>query len=128
MSARFALFVLLLFVALSAFKCRKEKALSTCYKARLEIKGMCMNYTIKVLSPIDASLVEATWTDPNTNTPYQNVFGLGNACNFPADINEGDEFYFQINNNAPNNCAVCLAYYPTPQKKLSIVASKSPCN
>lgn len=84
-----------------------------------------MNYTISVIKgDIDPSLVEASWTDPVTNKTYPNAFGLKSICTFPPDINEGDEFYFKIE-EVPQNCGVCQAYYPTPQKRLSIVASKT---
>jgi len=103
---------LLLFTALTAFRCEKEKVMpTTCFKARLEVKGICMNYTIKVL-------------DGKT---HQNVFGLGSPCDFPSNIVEGEEFYFTINNSPTQGCAVCEAYYPTPPKKLRILATKAPC-
>jgi hypothetical protein len=122
--------LLLSFVLLSAFQCCKEPVQApTCYKARLEIKGVCMNYTIKVLdSAFDPSLIQASWTDPATGQTYQNVFGLASSCDFPADIAEGDEFYFILNDNPNMTCGVCEAYRPTPSKKLRILAAKAPCN
>lgn len=118
------------FVLLSAFQCCKEPVQpSTCYKARLEIKGVCMNYTIKVLdASIDPGLIQASWTDPATGNTYQNVFGLAGSCDFPADIAEGDEFYFTLNDNPNFSCGVCEAYRPTPSRKLHILAAKAPCN
>jgi hypothetical protein len=120
---------LLLFTALTAFRCEKEKVMpTTCFKARLEVKGICMNYTIKVLDGnIDPDLIQATWTDPATGKTHQNVFGLGSPCDFPSNIVEGEEFYFTINNSPTQGCAVCEAYYPTPPKKLRILATKAPC-
>lgn len=98
-------------------------------KGRLEVKGLCMNYTIKVLEgAIDPSLIEAAWTDPVTNKTHHNVFGLASVCDFPSDIAEGQEFYFALNPNPAPSCAVCKAYYPTPAKKLHITVSKMPCN
>jgi hypothetical protein len=128
MKLRITLFAVLSVCLFAAFQCNKENGLSGCYKGRLEIKGICLNYTIKVLDGnIDTSLVQSSWTDPHTGSTYQNVFALGSPCNFPSDIEAGDEFYFKIE-NSPQNCAVCLAYYPTPQKSLSITASKLPCH
>jgi hypothetical protein len=125
---RIIVFVLLVLFISPSFQCKKN-GLSGCYKARLELKGVCMNYTIKVLEGnIDTSLIEKNWTNPANGVTYQNVFGLGSVCDFPGEINQGDEFYFQIGNRSNNGCAVCLAYYPTPQKKLSITVSKKPCN
>ena len=126
------LLLLCALVVVTGFRCEKEAAresdYSTCFKGRLEIKGVCMNYTIKVLEGnIDPSLIQATWTNPQTNITYENVFGLANTCNFPPTIAEGDEFYFVISEKPLENCGVCQAFYPTPGKKLYINASKSPC-
>ena len=120
---------LLLVCLLPAFQCQKEGLLSGCYKGRLEVKGLCMNYTIKLLEgDIDTSLIQSNWTDPHTGISHQNVFALESVCNFPTEINEGDEFYFQIGNLSDQGCAVCLAFYPTPEKRLSITVKRSPCN
>ena len=124
-------FLLLLLFALftfTNFTCKKVVTANGCYKGRLEVKGICMNYTIKVLKgDIDPQLIEADWKDENTGKEHQNVFALGSACTFPESIKEGDEFYFTID-NALQDCAVCKAYYPTPQKKLSISIKAGPCN
>lgn len=127
----FILFTML--VALSGYTCNKgnntkELPATNCFKGRLEIKGLCMNYTIKVLTnTIDKNLVVASWQDPSTNKTYQNVFALGNVCNFPATIKEGDEFYFTLDENPKQDCMVCQAYYPTPEKRLSIAVTETPC-
>lgn len=100
--------------------CNKKKS-SEIYKGRLEIKALCMNYTIKVLEGnIDTSLISASWTDESTNKDYTNVFGLASKCTFPPEIKEGEEFYFVLDDSARRDCAVCLAYYPVPPKKLMI--------
>ena len=80
-----------------------------------------MNYTIKIVEgTIDTSKTEANWTDEVTQNQYTNVFRLGNPCDFPATIKQGDEFYFTIATSKDKECAVCMAYYPTPAKALSI--------
>ena len=113
--------------------CKRKKgntniSASGCYKGRLEIKGGCMNYTIAITSPnFDTSLAMASWTDENTGKDYKNVFALGSRCTFPDSINAGNEFYFTIDNTSVQNCAVCLMYYPVPQKKLSIKVIPGPC-
>jgi len=106
--------------------CKKNKSGDNTYKGRLEIKGICMNYTIKVLEGnIDTSLVTSSWTDEMTGKSYTNVFKLGSPCTFPENIQQGDEFTFTIDTTTEKDCAVCMAYYPTPQKRLSIkVAGK----
>ena len=120
-------FLLALFTILSSATCNRSK--SNCYKGRLEIKGICMNYTIKLLEGnIDPSLIEASWKDEHSGITHQNVFGLGSVCSFPEGIAQGDTFYFTINNNSDQPCAVCKAYYPTPPKKLHITVLNAPCN
>ena len=116
----FFLLTTVFLVSVSAENCTKESAKKT-YKGRLEIAGICMNYTISVLEGnIDTSLIVADWTDDVTGKSYQNVFKLGSPCTFPATIKQGDEFYFVIDSSQAQNCAVCLAYYPTPKKTLPI--------
>ncbi|MBD0331992.1 MAG: hypothetical protein ICV66_04995 [Chitinophagaceae bacterium] len=118
---------LALFILVSSFECQKQTT-NTCYRGRLEVKGICMNYTISVVSgKVDTSLVEQTWTDPQTGKTYHNAFGLGSPCSFPADIKEGDEFYFKVENTSDQNCIVCMAYYPTPSKHLSIKVMQGNC-
>lgn len=91
------------------------------YKAKLEIKALCMNYTLRQTGgPRDSSMVAANWTDETTGKSYKDVFALANPCDFPDSIKEGDEFYFEIDTAQTKRCAVCMAYYPTPPKKLSI--------
>ena len=114
-----AIFLLII----SSNKCgKKKKTGTTTYKARLEIKAMCMNYTLKLLEGgMDTSLITVSWTDESTGKSYTNVFGLGSSCTFPPDIQQGDDFYFQIDSSEKQDCAVCMAYYPTPPRKLPIV-------
>jgi hypothetical protein len=105
---------------ISANKC-KNKTETDAYKGRFEVKGMCMNYTIKLLEGnIDTSKLVAEWKNEITGKTHNNVFALGSVCNFPPTINEGDEFYFTIDSTYVSNCAVCLAYYPKPAKSLAI--------
>ena len=114
----FVPFVLVL--ALTMNKC-KNKSESTAYKGRLEVKGMCMNYTIKLIEGnLDTSKVVAEWKDESTGKTHHNVFALGSACSFPSTINEGDDFYFTIDSAYVSNCAVCMAYYPKPSKSIAI--------
>lgn len=116
-------FVLMMFIAAmvaSKTTCNKSSKSSGCYKGRLEIKGICSNYTIKLLEGnLDTSLIESQWTDEHTGKTHSNVFALGSPCSFPENIKEGDEFYFVLD-TFKQQCNVCMAYYPTPGKKLSI--------
>ncbi|MDZ4796375.1 MAG: hypothetical protein SGI83_19055 [Bacteroidota bacterium] len=106
---------------LSNSDCNKKTSTGTRYKGKLEIAGICMNYTIRVTegNP-DTSIVAANWTDESTKKSYTNVFRLGNPCDFPATIKQGDEFYFTIDTTKGKDCIVCMAYYPTPSKAVSI--------
>ena len=116
---------------LSGSTCKNKKTIpgETCFRGRLEIKAGCMNYTIGVLSAhIAPSAVVPDWTDESTGKSYKNVFALASKCTFPSTIKEGDEFYFTIDSTAVQNCAVCMMYYPTPSKKLSIRVFESPCS
>ena len=89
-------------------------------KGKLEIKALCMNYTISLLTGhLPDSLLDKTWTDETTGKTYNNVFGLGSPCNFPDSIKEGDEFYFVIDTPSQKECVVCMAFYPTPPRKLA---------
>ncbi len=107
---------------------QKPQSSSTCFKGRLEIAGICSNYTIKLLEgALDSSKIVWAWTDENTDKDYTNVFALGSPCSFPSTIKAGDEFYFVLD-NTEQKCAVCMAYYPKPSKALSIKVLDKPCN
>ena len=117
----FILLAILSIFILAASDCNQEKKGVTKYKGRLEIKGICFNYTIKLLEgAIDSSQISNYWVDESTGKSYANVFKLNNPCSFPATINAGDEFYFIIDSSAPKECIVCEAYYPTPFRSLQI--------
>ena len=128
---KFFLFVtsfILLNASNKTCKNKKKNQVDGCYKAKLEVKGGCMNYTIAITEgKFDSSKVLSKWTDENTGKTYNNVFALGSRCTFPSTINEGDEFYFTIDTTSPLNCAVCMMYYPVPSKKLSIKVLEKPC-
>ena len=111
----------LFLLSLPAKNCHEKKPDTPRLKGKLEIKAMCMNYTIRLVEgSLDTSKIVANWTDETTGKSYSNAFGLGNPCDFPSTIKQGDEFYFTIETVKEKNCAVCMAYYPTPRKKLII--------
>jgi hypothetical protein len=117
---------LLVLVALLSLNCTKSTDVNNCIKGKLIINGICGNITIQVLSgPIDSNLIVKSWQDPSTSKTYENVFALKSICTFPSSIKEGDEFYFKIDNDPKgSDCAVCLAYRPTPPKGLMISICK----
>lgn len=118
----FILLSLVLILTISADKCGNKETISGKYKAKLEIKALCMNYTFTLQEGnLDTSFVNASWTDETTNKSYKNAFSFVNPCDFPQSIKEGDEFWFVIDSTTKGKeCAVCLAYYPTPPKKIWI--------
>ena len=109
-------------LAFSKQHCSHKKLSSTgYYKGRLEVKGACANFTIKLLEGnLDTSLITKEWKDERTGKTHYNVFALKSHCTFPSSINEGDDFYFTIDSNYVQRCMTCLIYYPTPQKYLAI--------
>ena len=110
-----------IFILLTTTNKCKNKNDSSVYKGKLEVKGMCMNYTIKLLEgKLDTSKLVAEWKNEITGKTHNNVFALGSVCNFPSTINEGDEFNFTIDTTYVSNCAVCLAYYPKPAKSIAL--------
>ena len=114
---------LIIFIFLLNISCNKSSDTSvTCFKGKLVLQGICMNYVIQIIEgDVDKSLYESSWQNPLSNTTYQNVFGLESICTFPSTINEGDEFYFSIPKRpVVQACAQCKAYSPIPNKKISI--------
>lgn len=106
---------------LSNSECNYKKLTTSNFRGRLEIKGICYNYTIKLIEgQIDSALVSTKWIDENTGKSYANVFALSDPCSFPDAINEGDSFDFIIDSSAIVPCIVCDAYYPTPPRSLKI--------
>ncbi|MFT4093462.1 MAG: hypothetical protein QM640_07465 [Niabella sp.] len=112
--------ILFAFILISCHPVSKSNSGSK-LKARFEVKALCSNYTFSIIEgAIDTSMVEASWTNPQTNKTYKNAFGIKNPCDLPANLKEGDEFYFEIDNKQSKPCVACMAYYPTPAKKLNI--------
>ena len=112
-----AIFLLL---PLLAFQCNVEDEIPP-YKGKLAVAGMCGNYTIVLLEGnLSSNTYENTWVDPQTGISYNKAFRLANICDFPNSVQEGDEFYFYIEPRPNDQCATCLAFYPTPQRSLAI--------
>ena len=124
-------FLLILFTVLTAATCSptaKNVALAeNCFKGKLVIKGICMNYVVQVVQGDTSKLkVAATWMDETTDKTYSNVFALGSKCNFP-DMQEGDEFYFTLADKPEEGCNVCLAYRSVPAVANHIMVHKERC-
>jgi len=109
--------------------CTAPRNKTACFKGRLEIKGLCSNYTIKILDgAMDTSGKMTNWIDENTGKTYTDVFALANPCSFPPGIDEGDEFYFIVSTAKDKGCNICMAYYPVPPKRVSISVLQKPCS
>jgi hypothetical protein len=123
--------IFLALLAVTENTCRNKKnktSTGNCYKGKLEIKAGCMNYTVSVTEGnADTSIVQSSWTDETTGITYKNVFALASKCDFPNNIDQGDEFYFVIDTAVNRDCAVCMMYYPVPDKKLSIRVVNEGC-
>ena len=83
-----------------------------------------MNYVITVQGEVpeewyEQGFIAKTWFDPLEEITYNNAFRLGSICDFPNEIEEGDQFYFKLSKEE-QLCAQCLAYSPTPSESLSI--------
>lgn len=118
---------LVVILCIFSISCNKSNTANTiCFKGKLALKGICMNYVIQIIEgDIDKSLYENSWQNPNTGITYENVFGLASICTFPSNINEGEEFYFSIPKNPiAQNCTKCEAFSPTPNKRISIEICK----
>jgi hypothetical protein len=116
------LFLFLSFITIlstSSGDCNKKDKQAK-YQGRLEIKGICMNYTISVIGENPDLEIEKNWKDEASGKSYSNVFALGNPCQFPKQLNQGDTFYFTIDSSIQEACMVCEAYAPKPSKKLDI--------
>ena len=111
---------------LSIIGCDKEPiSQDKTFTGTLVKQGICLNYVIQV-NDIDfpQELIEKIWIDEFSDIEYKNVFALESVCDFPESIREGSSFEFIIDNKKENNCAVCLAYTPVPNKYISITVIK----
>lgn len=110
--------------ALTAFQCNnKIIPADGVLKGKLVIKELCAHYVVQVTNgKLDSLIVTNGWKDDKRNKTYDNVFTIANRCGFADEnLNEGDEFEFRIDKNpAPEDCLVCMAFYPTPAKRHAI--------
>ena len=85
------------------------------------IRITCASIVIQIQDPNYYSLGE-TWSDifRPSFAPYEHAVSVSNTCEFPSNLVEGDLFYFQIDNNNSNNCAVCTLYDAPPSKKVGV--------
>ena len=128
---RLTALLIVMFTMLTAATCNNKAnnaALKdNCFKGKLVIKGICMNYVVQLVEGDTSQLqLTKTWMDETSDKTYTNVFALASKCNFP-DMEEGDEFYFTVTDKADSNCNVCMAYRPVPEAKNFILVHKNGC-
>jgi hypothetical protein len=96
----------------------QTNAMGACFKGKLVKSGICGQKVIKLLSErAEGIVITEKWTDSLSNKEYENVFTVGNACDFPVSIKEGDEFSFRLTVIPPSDCIQCYAYTPVPAQK-----------
>jgi len=113
-------FLLLLFACKSTHKINSD---TDTLKGRLVVSELCGHYIIELISgQIDSSKLAVDWHDEKRNATYKQSFSVINVCSFEkAGLKEGDVFSFKVDGNAtPETCAVCMAYYPTPQRSVAV--------
>src|ERR1700750_770187 len=83
MKLRLIVFSALMIVLGSVFSCKKNGAAVT-RMGKLVATGGCAHYIVKLLdmTSADSNIVTASWTDPNTDSSYSNVFGVSDDCTF----------------------------------------------
>lgn len=113
--------ILCTFVAASCSNTSKMS--SSALKGKLVVSELCAHYVVEVISGnIPAEKTSANWTDEKRKATYPVSFAVANKCSFEkAGLKEGDEFSFSLDESGEQEtCAVCMAYYPTPQQALAI--------
>ena len=118
-------FLCIVLVIASAYQCNNKTGSGKegVLRGKLVIKEICSHYVVQVIEgQVADSLVSNGWKDDKRNQTYDKVFTVSNRCSFPAaSIKEGDVFEFTIDANpVPEDCAVCMAFYPTPEKRNAI--------
>jgi hypothetical protein len=118
----------------SNFQCGKEDLKTTsnqCIKAKLVYKS-CASTVIEILDPNHFSLTETNWTPLHGTENFNNVCRVANPCFVEASnpqMQVGDVFYFEIdNNNFDATCIRCALFDAPPQKTVMIKVLNAPCN
>jgi hypothetical protein len=118
---RLSFLLCILTICITAYRCNnKTVPADGILKGKLVIKELCGHYVVQVQNAkLDTSLVSNGWRDDKRNKTYDNVFTVSNRCGFAdAALKEGDDFEFQFDKNPPpEDCLVCMAFYPTPRKQ-----------
>ncbi len=98
----------------------------TCFTGKLVKRGICGQRVVQLIGqPSGGLAVAVNWTDSLSNKPYENVFAVGNECDFPATIKEGEEFNFTMTTQPASNCIQCKAYTAIPEQRNHIIVGCS---
>jgi hypothetical protein len=117
--------LLLLFAVASLLTACKSTQTPTTkiLKGKLVVSALCAHYIVSLQQGnIDTAKLAAEWFDESRKTTFKNAFTVSSRCSFgQADLKEGDEFTFEIaEDSVKEQCAVCMAFYPTPQQTIAI--------
>lgn len=115
-------------VAVSANSCIKNVA-ATRRTGKLVVIGSCAHYIVQLIdsTAADSSVVTKSWTNPNTDSTYTNVFGVSDACTFAeANLLVGSVFTFTLNGSVPSQiCNECdMVPFPMPAATNSVTNIK----
>ncbi|KIC90373.1 hypothetical protein [Flavihumibacter sp. ZG627] len=107
---------------ISGCKTPANKTTAT-HTGKLVVSELCNHYVVALeTGSIDKNNLAESWTDNKRNMTFKNVFSVASKCSFAkAELAEGDVFSFELTDSTvTENCAICMAYYPTPEQKLMI--------
>jgi hypothetical protein len=132
MFRRITLVFLLAFSVLSGYNCRRDELSSTTVlTGKLLSTGDCYHIVVQVVGGpiVQSGLQIQSWTDPQTNIHYSNIFAVQDMCVFSAaKIPPGGTFTFSVGDTvSPQPCVSCnyvLAEMPTvfdPVKDIILV-------
>jgi hypothetical protein len=100
----------LLMVTVGVNSCKKNVT-ATPRIGKLVVIGACAHYIVQLIdsTAADSSVLTKSWTDPNTDSTYSNVFSVSDICTFvEANLPVGSEFSFTLNGPVPvQNCFEC---------------------
>jgi len=105
--------LLLLLFAGAGLQCRRHSISQGLLTGKLVVSDACGMSAIEILSgPIDPSKVSASWTDPDNDSVYEQVFKVSGSdiyCNLAAyGLGKGDTLQFELNPNPPDmTCMTC---------------------
>lgn len=120
MKNRIFFFVIMLLLAGSGWRCKKNAANNNKWTGKLVVWADCDHFVVQLQSgPIpDSGVLTRSWTDTATDSSFTNVFTVKDVCTFAqANLKQGDVFSFTLNGAAPvETCMTCdvMPSFPLP--------------